>query len=248
MIRQLFMGIALLAAAGFQAAGYFMPAGGHPADEIAGRLPVIFMPARFSAVLLLAVYPLLALWVLRFRKGGEEAGLLNLRAGLFIGTCLAQVAKLVAWQDGHFSAAILAGLLQVLLLAVLYFSYPRRLNSPAGRIPVSALFSWSLFCLLAIVHYTLEFHDWNGFGLSDPLWAILTNTFAAAVALHFLHHYGDRTFALVFAWNAAMVAFHNLLDEPFVTAASLFLAGTAVVWTFLDMRKPVQRLETAENE
>lgn len=242
------MGVALLAAAGFQAAFYLMPAGGHPAAEIAGRLPVIFMPAQFSAVLLLAVYPLLALWVIRFGKNGAGSGVLTMRAGLFIGICLAQIVKLTAWQEVNLFTALLAGFVQIILLAVLYFSYPRRENSPAGRIPISAMFSWSLFCLFAVIHYTLEYYDWSGFGLSDPLWAIITNTLVGAVALHFLHHYGDRTFALVFAWNAAMVAFHNLFEEPFVTAASLFLAAVAVVWVFLDMRKPARRLEPAEDK
>ncbi len=242
------MGIALLAAAGFQAAAFLMPPGGHPADEIAGRLPVIFMPATFATVILLAIYPLLAYWVVRFGRDGAGIGVQNKRAGLFIGICLSQIANILAWQEEALLPAIASGSLQVILLAVLYFSYPRRKNILGGRIPVSALLSWSLFCLLVVIHYTLEFYDWSGFGLSDPLWAILTNTFAAAVALHFLHHYRDRTFALVFSWMAAMVAFHNLLDEPFVTAASLFLAGTALVWTFIDMRKTSPRLETAKNE
>ncbi|MFC7366577.1 MULTISPECIES: hypothetical protein [Bhargavaea] len=247
MIRKLLMGIALIAAVGFHASAMFMPAFGRPAGEIAARLPVVFMPSMFSALILLVLVPLLALYVIRGGGQADRPAIANLRAALFITASILHIIELITWQEERFLLFTASEVAMLAVLAALYFTYPKKENRLSGRIPISGMFSYFFFSLLVAVHYTLEANDWGGLGLSDALWAIITLTFAAAVALHFLYHHSDDMFAGVFAWMSIMVAARNGIDEPLVSAASLFLAGTVITWMVMSRRQSKKVSRTAED-
>ena len=247
MIRKLLMGIALLAAVGFHASAMFMPAFGRPAGEIAERLPVVFMPSVYSSLILLILVPLLGLFVIRGGGQAEQAATANLRTALFFAASMLHILELITWQEERFFLFIMADVAMMAVLAALYFTYPNKENRLSGRIPVSGIFSYFFFSLLVGIHYTLEENDWGGLGLSDALWAIITLTFAAAVALHFLYHHSDNMFSGVFAWMSLMVAVRNGLDEPLVSAASLFLAGAVIAWMVIRGRQSGHMPRSAED-
>ena len=247
MIRKLLMGIALLAAVGFHASAMFMPAFGRPVGEIAARLPVVFMPSIYASLILLILVPLLGLYVIRGGGPAERPATANLRTALFIAASMFHMIELIAWQEERFLLFLVSDVAMLAVLAALYFTYPKTENRLSGRVPISGIFSYFFFSLLVGIHYTLEENDWGGLGLSDALWAIITLTFAAAVALHFLYHHKDDVFAGVFAWMSLMVAFRNGLDEPLVSAASLFLAGAVIAWMIISKRQSRNVPRTAED-
>jgi hypothetical protein len=247
LIRKLLMGIALLAAVGFHASALFMPAFGRPAGEIAARLPVVFMPSMYSSLVLLVLVPLLGLYVIRDGGKADRPATANLRAALFIAASVLHIIELITWQEERFILFIATEVAMLAILAALYFTYPKKENLISGRIPVSGIFSYFFFSVLVAVHYALEANDWGGMGLSDALWAIITLTFAAAAALHFLYHHQDHMYAVVFAWMSLMVAARNGLDEPLVSAAALFLAGAVIAWMVISRRQSQKVPRTAED-
>ncbi|EMR05466.1 hypothetical protein C772_02574 [Bhargavaea cecembensis DSE10] len=247
MIRKLLMGIALIAAVGFHASAMFMPAFGRPAGEIAARLPVVFMPSIYSTLILIVLVPLLGLYVLRGGGQADRPSTANLRAALFIAASILHIIELITWQEERFVLFTASEVAMLAVLAALYFTYPKKENRLSGRVPISGIFSYFFFSLLVAIHYTLEENDWGGLGLSDALWAIITLTFAAAAALHFLYHHKDDMFAGVFVWMSLMVAARNGLDEPLVSAASLFLAGAVITWMIVSRRQGQKAPRTAED-
>lgn len=224
-----------------------MPAFGQPAGEIASRLPVVFMPSLYSSLILLPLAVFLTLYVIRDGGQSERPVTANMRAACFIAAAILHMVSIIAWQEEQFLLFIAVTALMLACLVALYFTYPKKENHIAGRIPISGILSYYVFSLLVAIHYTLEANDWGGLGLSDALWAILTLTLAGAAALHFLYHHHDEMYAVVFAWMSLMVAARNGLDEPLVSAAALFLAGAVVAWMIIARRRSETAPRTAED-
>ncbi len=86
--------------------------------------------------------------------------------------------------------------------------------------------------------FTLTSYEWNGFGLSNPLWAVILLTIGVVIALHIRYHHFDIVYPSVFIWAFVGIAFHNHLDELLVTTAALFLCGVLVVGILFVKKKP----------
>ena len=127
-------------------------------------------------------------------------------------------------------------LLVLLMITVLYFTYPKTENRFWDRVPISVLFGCTVISFIELIHYLLTFHEWSGWGLSISLWAVIYLTVSTAIALHFMYHYRDIAFNLVFIWFFIGIAVKNGFDELFVSTAALFL--TAVIGASFYLLKP----------
>lgn len=235
MLRFLFMVISLVAVITVNVAANLIPFNGKTTWEIANRLPVLFMPAGYVFLIWGMIYALLFIWVYRFERDNiqVEHGMKAYRSFLFISICLLSIIWVLFWHYGLFGWTIVATGILILTLLALYLTYPKKLSALYGRLPISVFLGLSFILLLGNINYVLTLNEWSGFGLSDPLWAVIYLTIATAFALHFMYHHHDVPLNIVFIWTFVGVVVKNGAEELFVSVAALFLAFVIGVCMYL---------------
>ncbi|MFJ7936607.1 tryptophan-rich sensory protein [Sporosarcina sp. NPDC096371] len=239
MNRMIIMTLSLIAAVLVNVATNIIPFNGSTTVEIASRLPVLVMPAKYVFALWAIIYVLLAYWLYNFNRNNVHVShtLQNWRATLFVISCLLHIAWTLLWHSGFFTwTIVLMALLLVTLLAI-YFTYQKKDNQFSSRVPIAVNLGWIFIMTIANISYVLTLHDWSGWGLSDPLWAVIYLTFATAIAHHFLYHHADIALGTVFMWAFIGIAVKNGMDELFVSAVALFLTATIGVVIFLKRKQ-----------
>ena len=208
------------------------------AAEIMNRLPILFTPASYVLVIWVFIYILLGGWIYNFwrTRDNYSKSILNIRTLLFSFISLATIVMIYSWHYEFFILEFIVMLLALLLITVLYFTYPKQENRAWDRVPISVLFGCTVISFIELIHYLLTFHEWSGWGLSISLWAVIYLTISTAIALHFMYHYRDIAFNVVFMWFFVGIAVKNGFDELFVSTAALFL--TVVIGASFYLLKP----------
>ncbi|MCZ2260227.1 tryptophan-rich sensory protein [Sporosarcina sp. G11-34] len=234
MLRIIIMTISLIAVIAVNGATNIMPFNGSTTGEISKRLPVLFTPASYVHFIWPVIYILLAFWIFGFWKNRTKnnATLQKRRAILFTTSTVLNIALIVLWLTEHFIWAMLVTAALLMTLLVFYFTYPRSENQLFERIPIAVYLGWMFISIINNISYVLTLHEWNGWGLSSPLWTVIYLTIAAATALHFIYHYGDIALNFVFIWAFVGIAVKNGFEEMFVSAAALFLSAVITVCIF----------------
>ncbi|ARF16877.1 hypothetical protein [Sporosarcina ureae] len=227
MLRIILMALSLLIMIGTHIAANLIPLNGLTTWEIANRVPVLFMPAEYVFSIWIVLDLLLVSWLYLFFKTSDSLSsfVANLRAVTFSISCFFNIAWLLLWHYSYYYWAIVSVIALLICLLVLYFSYPKIDETNRERLPISAYMAWIFIAVIANSNYAFKFHDWTGWGLSDPLWTVLFLTLTAAIALHFMYHYRDSMFNLIIIWSFIGIAIKNGTDELFVSTAALFLSA-----------------------
>lgn len=199
--------------------------------EIINRLPSILIPANFVFFFSFLIYIFLICWLYGFWRNKSQASvnMLNYRAFIFSTISILHIVYIYVGHYEYFISAIIMSIVMLLLLAALYFSYPKRENTVTDRLPISLYFGWHLFNFMLLINYTLTLHEWNGLGISQPLWAVIYLTIITAIGLHFLYHHNDLPLNSVFMIGFIGISIKNGFDSLFVTIAALFLTIVIVV-------------------
>lgn len=244
MLRITLMALSLLIMIGTHIAANLIPLSGLTTWEIANRVPVLFMPAEYVFSIWIVLDLLMVSWLYLFTKtsAGQTSSVANLRTICFSVSCFLNIAWLLLWHYSYYYWAIISVIGLLICLLVFYFSYPKTDGMNRERLPISAYTGWIFIAVIANTYYAFKFHDWSGFGLSDPLWTVFFLSLATAIALHFMYHYRDYMFNLIVIWSFIGIAIKNGTDELFVSTAALFLS--AVIAFILIMEK---RFSKAQN-
>ncbi|AOV06822.1 tryptophan-rich sensory protein [Sporosarcina ureilytica] len=241
MIRFISMALILLVSLIVICTAEIVPFNGITTTEIMNRLPVLLTPASYVFIIWIIIYIFLVIWLFGFwRNQRPQSGkVFNIRFSFFIISLLFNMSFILLWHYEFFMWAIIVMVGLLLTISALYFSYPKTENLISFRVPISILFGWSLFSFIILINYTLIFAEWSGFGISQALWAVIFLTLATAIALHFLYHYEDKAFNIVFMWGFIGIAVKNGFDSLFVTTAALFLTAVIGACFYLFKNKQV---------
>lgn len=234
------MGIALIATVVVNALANILPINGQTTGEISNRLPVLFTPAGYVFSIWGVIYVLAAIWIIYqyvlLKRGTPPVAK---RTVLFMLSSLFNIGWILTWHYEYFLYTLVMMVGLVVVLALLYSSYPRKGWDWKERGPISVYLGWVCVALVANISYVLTYYEWDGWGVSDQLWTVGVLTFATAIALHFRYHYYDRIMQLVFIWAFVGIAVRLGLDELLVSAAALFLSSVLVAG-ILYLNKPVR--------
>jgi hypothetical protein len=241
MLRIIIMMLSLFFTITVYVTSIFIPFNGFTAAEIMNRLPILFTPASYVLAIWVFIYILLGGWIYNFWRTQDNHSklVLNIRTILFTFISLLNSIMIYSWHYEFFNLEFVVMLAVLLLSAALYFTYPKRENRFWDRVPISLLFGCSFISLIELTNYLLTFHEWSGWGLSTSLWAVIYMTVSTAIALHFMYHYRDIAFNVVFIWVFIGIAVKNGFDELFVSTAALFL--TLVIGASFYLLKPSQK-------
>ena len=235
----IFMTISYIVALILTFSSYIIKINGQSSLEISNRFPVMFAPLNSSYVIWIVIFILLGYWLVMNWKSHHSQGRLSIKQGiLFCCICILQMLTIVFWHLELFIASLVIMSMLLVYLFMLYNTYPLNNNKLTGRVPLSIFFAWTTFLLITNLSFTLTSYEWNGFGLSNPLWAVILLTVGTAIALHIRFHHFDIVYPSVFIWAYIGIALHNGFDELLVTTAALFLCGALLVGILFIKKNP----------
>lgn len=209
---------------------------GQKTGEISNQVDVLFVPAGYVFSIWGLIYVLLAIWLIQqFRSLASNEG--ATRLGLFVATSFFNITWLLSWHYEFFTSSIVIMIGLLISLIFLYLSYPKGDYRFSGRLPFSIYLGWISVALMANISFVLKYYEWDGFGISEQVWAQLLLILATVLAAFIRVHNRDILFSLVVIWAFIGIAVQNGKDAgslfymPFIY--SIFL----IIWIFLGREK-----------
>lgn len=226
MGRFAIMVIALISVITVNALANILPLNNQTTGEISNRLPVLFTPAGYVFSIWSVIYVLLIIWLVGMWNKKQQGDVnYTKRSTLFIISCVLNIAWIYLWHYEKFLFTVIVMIGLLITLVLLYRTYPVSDNSIKSRLPISVYLGWISVATIANISYVLTYYEWNGWGLSDPLWAVIMMTIGTALALHIRYHHFDIAYVFVFIWAFIGIAVRNGLEELLVSTAALFLSA-----------------------
>lgn len=239
MFRFVLVVVSLLAVLIINTLANILPINGQTTGEISNRLPVLFTPAGYVFSIWGLIYALLIIWGIGLWKIRVNRDILfEKRSLLFIISCLFNILWIFSWHYEFFLWTIVFMIGLVITLLMLYRTYPVQNNKLTGRLPISIYLGWVSVAIIANTSYVLTYYQWSGWGLSDPLWAVIMLTFGTAIALHIRFHHFDIAYPLVFIWAFTGIAVKNGFEELLVMTAALFLSAVLLAGILFIKKRP----------
>ncbi|PPA68894.1 TspO/MBR family protein [Jeotgalibacillus proteolyticus] len=215
-----------------------LPINGLTTGDISNRLNVLFTPAGYVFSIWSVIYFLLLVWILR---GGlrtqQDRGVYRNTSTLFVISSLLNITWIFMWHYELFavSVAVMLGLLTSVIM--IYVVIKRNNPTFFDRLPFSVYMGWVSVATIANIAYTLNHHEWNGFGLSSVFWTILLLLVATALALHVRYHEHDWVYPLVFIWAFIGIGVRNEGEASAVVFTAYVLSAVITVGIFLLRKK-----------
>jgi hypothetical protein len=203
--------IGIIAVVVVNALAVTIPLGGKTTGQLSDQYPNLFVPSGLTFSIWGVIYILLAIYVIyglvHSIRITEQTDSFMRRVGLlFIITCIANVGWIISWQYEVLPLSLICMVILLLTLAVIY----GRLNvgrSKAGtaekylvHLPISVYFGWIAVATIANMTALLVAYKWDGFGISEQIWAVILIGISAGLALLMLFYRKDLFFALVVDW------------------------------------------------
>lgn len=205
---------------------------------------VLIIPAGYAFSIWGFIYlGILGLAIAQALPGpGKTSHLAGARIPL-IANMLCNFAWIVAWQSLQIPLATVILFLQLGTAIWLYYALGIPKGEPAQtkveawiRVPISVYVGWLTLASVLGVSSLLSYLSWDGWGLSNPTWAMIMLVVSAAIGLIAKFAWRDAIYAAVFVWAfIAVVLRPDQLSAIAVTAAALaaiFLVIITVhLWT-----------------
>ncbi|WP_075619012.1 TspO/MBR family protein [Paenisporosarcina indica] len=239
MGRFALMVISLIGVIVVNALANILPINNQTTGDISNRLPVLFKPAGYVFSIWIVIYVLLVIWLMgMWKKNKQRDASYQKQSNLFVISCILNIAWIYFWHYEQFLLTVVIMIGFLITLLILYLSYPITDQHLLSRLPISIYLGWIFVATIVNISYVLTVYQWDGWGLSDPLWAVIMMTIGTAVALHIRFHYFDVWVVYVFIWAYIGIIVHNGLDELLVSTASLFLCAVMLVGIIFIKKRP----------
>jgi hypothetical protein len=175
-----------------------LPLNNRTTGELSAQYPNLFVPAGFTFSIWGVIYFLLAgFCILQFV---DRSGKLAASAGwLFAASCILNALWIVAW---HYEFPGISLVIMVLLLATLVLiNY--RIAGTAGIITRAAFgiyLGWICIATIANATAFLVSVNWQGWGISQEVWAMIMIVAGAAITIFLLRFYRNPFTGLAVIW------------------------------------------------
>jgi hypothetical protein len=233
--------LAMLAALTVNILSNALPLNGLNTGDISDRFRVFFVPAGYVFSIWGPIYiGWIAFIVFQFRRAQKESPRMRALGYWFALSCVFNAAWLFCW---HYELFGLSVLVMLALLATLILSY---LRLDVSRARVGALERWSVdipfglylgwVSVAAIANITsfLYYIQWDGFGISSEIWAVIMLAVASLLGLLMSRTRRDAAYLLVFVWAFSGIALKHLAT-PVVANAAWAAAGLALALAVLSI-------------
>lgn len=201
-----------------------IPLNGRLTGEVSDLYGNLFAPAGITFAIWGVIYLLLGLHVLYqwgvFHQPETRHGNLLSKVGiLFSLSSIANTAWIFAWHYDFIwlSALLIIGILALLILIVRELQRVEltRREGWLVRLPFSVYFGWITVATVANITAWLVSIKWSGWGLSEPIWAVLIIAVAAAIGTVTMLRNRDFAYGLVLIWAFIGILIKHTMDTGF---------------------------------
>ncbi|HEU4745481.1 MAG TPA: hypothetical protein VFS61_09605, partial [Anaerolineales bacterium] len=216
-----------------------LPLNGQSTGEISDRFQVYFVPAGYVFSIWGIIFlGWIAFTVFQFQPSQKESPRLRRLGYLFALSNLANAAWLFCWHYNLFGLSVLVmlALLGLLIASYLRLNVNRSPVSPVEYWSVDVLFSvylgWITVATVANITDWLYFVGWDGFGISDPVWAVIMLGVASLLGLGMAITRRDVGYLAVLIWAFIGIALKQTSVPMVVTSAwiaAALMTGLAIV-------------------
>lgn len=222
--------LALIAVVAVNALANILPINGQTSGEISDKLNVLFTPAGYVFSIWSFIYLLLLIWVIRGGlKSQQDRRVYRDTSALFVISSLLNITWIFVWHYEIFIASVMVIIGLLISLILIYTRIKRNEFTFFDRFPFSVYMGWVSVATIANIAYTLNYYNWNGFGLSSVFWTVLLLIVATLLALFVRYRENDWAYPLVFIWAFIGIAVRNSGEEPVVVYTAYILAAVIAI-------------------
>lgn len=239
MGRLLLMTISFLAMMIVSVSAAILPFNGQTTVDVANSYTILAYPSDYVFYVVALIYLSILYWIYKqwqmFAK--KQFAITHVQSFLFTISMVLSIVWIYYWQNSQFIIACMILVFSTLALAGMYLLLPEK-NTMTTRLPISLYLAWLVLLVMFNLAILLVAARWDGFGLSQPLWAVILLTVFVAIALHIRFHHYDPYFPILFIWFYLGIAVQNNFEELLVTTAALFLSGVLLAGILFMRKKP----------
>lgn len=213
-----------------------LPLNGMSTEAISDALPSYFTPAGYTFSIWGLIYAaLIAFAIYQARPIERKRSFLYKVGWLFIVSSIANSTWIAAWHYGYYVASvfIMLALLVTLIALYLRLNIGRRDASLSWQdklfyqAPFSLYLGWITVATIANMASVVNYLGWNGFGIAEPIWAMIMIGAAVIIAALLLINRRNLAYAGVLVWALFGIrASATTSNEPMLAA---FAVGAALV-------------------
>jgi benzodiazapine receptor len=205
-----------------------LPINGQTTGEISDRFRVYFVPAGYVFSIWGLIYlALIAFAVYQALPAQRENPNLRRIGYLFALSCVANSAWIFLWHYELFELTLVAmfGLLLSLIAIYLRLDIGRTRVSTSEKwlvhIPFSIYLGWITVATIANVTAVLYYLNWDGWGISPEIWAVIMLIVGAGIASAVSISRGDVAYVLVIVWAFVGIAVKQAATPMVAVTAGL---------------------------
>jgi hypothetical protein len=221
-----------------------LPLNGQNTGEISDRFAIYFVPAGYVFSIWGIIYlGLIAFAVYQALPAQKDNQLLKKLASAYWIGSLANIAWIFLWHYEFFPLTLLA---MITILATLIFIYRQMSEMKSGlegslnwfvRLPFSIYLGWISVATIANVSQVLFSSGWGGWGISDPVWAVILVSIATVLGLLMVWREGEIPFALVLVWAFIGIAQKQSANSLVATSSWIAVGLLALVVVLIPIAK-----------
>jgi len=227
-----------------------LPINGQQTGEISDRFPVFFVPAGYVFSIWGLIYIGLIAFAVYQALPAQRTNPRLQRVGYWFAlSCLANIVWILLWHYNLFPASLLV---MLVLLASLIVTYLRldigratvgAAEKWAVNVPFSIYLGWITVATVANATSVLYHLQWNGFGISPEIWAVLMIGAATIICLAVILTRRDVAYSLVLIWALIGIAVkhgdRSQIVAPMAVAMALVIAVALIVAKIREARRPL---------
>jgi hypothetical protein len=241
-IRQTINVLAVVATIALNGLANALPLNGLTTGEISDRFEVYFVPAGYVFSIWGLIYVALSAFAVYQALPSQRTNPRLRSVGyLFVLSCVANIAWLFFWHYERFPLTMVAMAALLLLLIVVYLRLGiGRTEVPTPekwlmRVPFSIYLGWITVATVANATSLLEYLNWNGWGISPEIWAVILLLTATAITWAAALTRGDVAYALVIVWALIGIAVKHagvaiVSTTAWITSGAVAVAIGLAVW------------------
>ena len=181
--------------------------------EVSAKYETVFAPASITFAIWGLIYTSLAAFcvfniIKAFNSDKNEQADTDIMAigWLFIINTFATAAWLIAWVNEQIGLSVLLMLIQLVTLIIIsiraHIANPDRATSIKifTQFPLSIYFAWICVATIANISAYLVSINWNGFGISESYWTIISIGLTTMLSLFIIVVRRNFFFGLVILW------------------------------------------------
>ncbi len=207
---KIFVAIAFISMVVINGVGNLLPLNGMSTGAVSDSYPNIFAPAGLTFAVWGVIYALLLGYSIYqfgpFKKDCEatDSKLMNSIAFYFIISSLANAAWIFSW---HFKLIPLSMLfMAIILICLIFVNSAIKKNKLSNKekfflkLPFSVYFGWITVATIANATVLLVSLGWNGFGISETVWATIIIFVGTLIGVVTMLKNRDIVYGLVLIW------------------------------------------------